>query len=215
MNPNKSISCPSCSAEHTLTDPSTISFVCEYCDNVIVWDEQGLKLSGKQSRLVEGFSRLYRGAMGEIAKQRFQVLGRIRYSFGRGFWDEWYLMLETGETIWLTEDNHEFSRQIELDHSNAFGHPSDYLIGDDIQIDGTVFRVQEIGKAKCLGIEGALPKGILPDEEYDYVDGSSLNGRQTFGLEYDGVHDGFPPTLYVGTWLEPHEIKLDDEDVEW
>ena len=171
----KRIGCPSCGAEHELRDPSTVSFVCDYCDNVVVWDEQGMKLSGKQSRLSEGFSRLYRGAMGEIKGQRFQVLGRVRYSFGRGFWDEWYLMLETGESIWISEDNHELCQQNKVGASEQFGHSSNYSVGEDLDVEGKTFRIQEIGEAVCLGIEGALPKEILPDERYQYVDGSSLD----------------------------------------
>jgi len=211
----KRIECPSCGAEHTLPDPSTISLVCDYCDNVIIWDEQGMKLSGKQSRLSEGFSRFYRGAIGEIKGKRFQVLGRVRYSFGRGFWDEWYLMLDTGETVWVTEDNHELAIQEAYDLGDQFGHYSNYSVGDDLEISGGAFRIQEIGLALCLGIEGAVPKEVLPDEKYPYIDGSSLNGTKTIGLEYDGPNQGMPPTLFVGSWLNFGDVKLDDEELDW
>jgi len=211
----KTIGCPSCGADQEILDPSTISLVCEYCDSVIVWDEEGMKLSGKQSRLSEGFSRLYRGALGTIKGQRFQVLGRVRYSFGRGFWDEWYLMLDTGETAWVTEDNHELAFQARIEAGTQFGHYSNYNVGDDIEIDGETFRVQEVGHAVCLGIEGALPKSILPEEQYPYVDGTSLDGKKTFGLEYDGPSEGMPPSIFVGSWVHPESLALDDESLDW
>jgi hypothetical protein len=211
----KKIGCPSCGAEHELLDPSTISLVCDYCDNVIVWDEQGMKLSGKQSRLSEGFSRLYRGAMGSIQGKRFQILGRVRYSFGRGFWDEWYLMLDTGAGVWITEDNHELSLQAVLETGTQFGHYSNYNVGEDLKIEDEGFRIQEIGQAICLGIEGALPKDVSPDERYPYVDGASFNGQKTFGLEYDGPNEGMPPSLFVGSWLVAQDITLDDESLDW
>jgi hypothetical protein len=211
----KQIGCPSCGAEHNLADPSTISLVCEYCDNVIVWDQQGVKLSGKQSRLTEGFSRFYRGATGTIRGQQFQVLGRVRYSFGRGFWDEWYLILDSGKCVWVTEDNHEFAMQEIHQSGNQFGHFSNYVVGEDVKINGEGFRIQEIDTAVCLGIEGALPKEILPQEKYPYIDGSSFDGTKTFGLEYDGAEKNSPPTLYIGNWIKPDDIKCNDESLEW
>ena len=56
------IKCPSCGAEHDVSNPGIITIVCEYCGTAIYWDEKKIKDAGKQSILPEGFSRLYRGA---------------------------------------------------------------------------------------------------------------------------------------------------------
>ena len=211
----KKINCPQCAAEHQLRDPSTITFVCEYCDNVVLWDQQGVSLSGKQSRLTEGFSRLYRGATGSIQNIRFEVLGRVRYSFGRGFWDEWYLMFENGEHLWITEDNHEFCRQNQIDNNEYLEAFENYELRQEITLDGTSFVIQEMGEAICLGIEGQLPKNILPNECYPFIDGSCLEGKRTFGLEYDGAQKDTLPSVFVGTWFEAEDLVVDDETLEW
>ncbi|MBM73754.1 MAG: hypothetical protein CMK59_00020 [Proteobacteria bacterium] len=208
------IQCPSCGAEQKIQNPATVSLVCEYCSNIVVWDEAGLKLAGKESRLTEGFSRLFRGATGSVKGQRFAVVGRVRYSFGRGFWDEWYLALETGEYVWLTEDNHELALQKEIDARQEFKDFHGYSLGDELEIDGETFRVQELGMAKCLGLEGELPSGYLPDETYPYVDGSSLNGAKTFGLEFDEPDSG-AAKAFVGTWVKPSELEVDENDYSW
>jgi hypothetical protein len=59
----------------------------------------------------EGFTRLFRGATGRLEKRPFVVMGRVRYSFGSGFWDEWFLEFGDGTIGWLTEDNHELALQ--------------------------------------------------------------------------------------------------------
>ena len=68
-----------------------------------------------------------------------------------------------------------------------------------------------MGEAICLGIEGFLPKNILPDETYTFVDCSCLEGKRTFGLEYDDEN----PTVFIGTWFVSEDIVLDDETLEW
>ena len=82
------IQCPSCGAGRTIRNPGVITIVCEYCGNAVYWDQEKIANAGKQSILPEGFSRLFRGATGSLLNKRFCVLGRVRYSFGRGFWDE-------------------------------------------------------------------------------------------------------------------------------
>lgn len=205
--------CPSCGAPAVVRNPATISKVCEFCSTVMIWDQDSLKNAGKESRLAEGYSRLYRWATGSIQGTRFQVLGRVRYSFGRGFWDEWYVMLENGEGHWITEDNHEFSfQELSTSVSNmpAFDQVS---VGDNLTINDRDYQIQEKGMATCLGMEGELPRGILPNEQYPYVDGSSYDGEYTFGLEYD--NDNGQPTLFVGKWVRPNQLKLDDESLDW
>ena len=108
MKPTE-IFCPSCGARHDIYNPGVITVVCDYCGTAVYWDEEKIETAGKQSILPEGFSRLYRGATGTLSQQRFFVLGRVRYSFGKGFWDEWYLEFNDGTLGWLIEDNHELS----------------------------------------------------------------------------------------------------------
>ena len=207
----RTINCPSCGAEGRIDNPASVSYTCPYCDNIVLFDKEGLKLSGKSSRLSEGFSRLYRGATGAIDGKRFYILGRVRYSFGRGFWDEWLLDIGEDEPVWLTEDNYELSLQSPYDLANPPAI-NKLKVGKNISLRGLKFRIQESGKAKCIGIEGELPRSILPDEEYLYVDGSSLDGKYSFGIEFD---DDLKPACYIGTWLTQDKLVMDENDYGW
>jgi hypothetical protein len=205
-----SVTCPSCGAAHDLVNPGIIMFACEYCGTAVYWDQEKIRAAGTQATLPEGFSRLYRGAAGSLHQKRFVVLGRVRYSFGRGFWDEWYLDCADGKTRWLTEDNHELSwqGQIQLDTVATF---ESYRPGSLIAARDASFYVREVGTAECIGIEGDLPKMITTGETYPYVDASSPDGRYTLGIEYDDD----TPTAFFGRWLKWSELKLDDEGVQW
>lgn len=209
MKPTE-VNCPSCGATTPVYNPGVIMITCEYCGNAVYWDEDKIKDAGKQSVLPEGFSRLYRGATGSLFHKRFNVLGRIRYSFGQGFWDEWFLEFEDGSTGWLTEDNHEFALEEEELKVNV--PPFEKLRpGAKLHLKGKQFYIEEIGLAECLGVEGELPFPVLTGEKYHFADGSTPDGNYTIGIEYDKT----PPTVFTGRWLKHASLQLDDEGIEW
>ena len=203
------IQCPSCGAGRTIHNPGVITIVCEYCGNAVYWDHEKIANAGKQSVLPEGFSRLFRGATGSLFNKRFCVLGRVRYSFGKGFWDEWFLEFENGEIGWLTEDNHEFA------YEKAYPAPNVPPIaklapGTRIAMNDKPYVIEEVGQAECLGVEGDLPIQIQSGETYAFADGSTPDGEYTLGIEYD--HN--PPTVFLGRWIKYASLKL-DEPGEW
>jgi len=199
------LSCPTCGAPLPAANPGVVVSVCEYCGGVAYWDQQGLRDSGRKSRLSEGFTRLYRDATGTLRQRRFRVEGRVRYSFGQGFWDEWYVTFEDGSNAWLTEDDHELA--IQSAHDGSQVDTSQLAPGSSLQLGQYQFVVLEQGEARCLGIEGRLPKAILPDETYRYLDASSPDGQYALGIELDDD----PPTLFFGEWLSHVDLQLDDE----
>jgi len=209
MKPTE-ISCPSCGASHDVHNPGIITIVCEYCGNAIYWAEENIQDAGKQSILPEGFSRLYRGATGRLFQKRFVVLGRVRYSFGKGFWDEWFLEFTDGTIGWLSEDNHEFALQKKTvsEKVPAF---SSLVPGKQLSVQNIPFMIEEVGHAECLGMEGDLPLIIQSGEKYPFADASSLDGRYILSIEYDQE----PPTIFFGRWLKYSAIELDDEGLEW
>ncbi len=209
QNDTNSVRCPSCGATHDVYNPGVVMFVCEYCGNAVYWDEEKIKLAGKQSLLPEGFTRLYRGACGTFDNKRFVVLGRVRYSFGRGFWDEWFIEMFDGQTRWMSEDNHELAVQAQI--KLEVGPFNSYRPGSQLTVRKRTFVVEETGTAECVGLEGDLPKNIETGEKYKYVDASSLDGRFTLGIEYDDD----VPTVFAGKWLKFAALRLDDEGVDW
>ncbi len=204
------IGCPACGATHEIYNPGVITVVCEYCGNAIYWDEEKIKDAGKQSVLPEGFTRLFRGATGRLGNRSFVVMGRARYSFGGGFWDEWFLEFSDGSIGWLSEDNHELALQTRTTSKKI--PPFEALSpGKHFTVRKIDFIVQEVGEAECIGVEGDLPIEARTGEIYRFADASSPDGQYTFGIEYDAT----PPTLFIGKWLEYSAITLNDEGVDW
>lgn len=206
----ESVTCPSCGAPHDIANPGIVAFACPFCGSVVSWDAERVRLAGRQSVLSEGFTRLYTGAAGSLHQTRFVVLGRVRYGFERGTWDEWYLELQDGSIRWLTEDNHELALESQVE-GEAVPLADRVRPGSRLTLHDTSFVIEEVGEAECLAVEGDLPREIELGETYPYVDGSSPDGRYSLGIEYDGD----PPAVYVGRWLKRGELELDDEGADW
>ena len=199
------ISCPACGAPHDVTNPGIVMSVCEYCGNAVVLDEGNAQDLGQQAILSEGFTRLFRGAVGALFNRRFLTHGRARYSFGQGFWDEWFLEFEDGSTAWITEDNHELALQRPVDsHVPGFDSMS---IGQRLVVADKSFQILEKGEAKCIGVEGDLPRLVGVDESFQYVDGSSPDGLYALGIEY-GASD---TRAFTGRWVRHDALHLDAE----
>ena len=198
------IQCGTCGAEQQVVNPAAVSVQCPYCDSISMLVDKDWKPTGKKSRLSQGFSRLYCGALCTIHGNDYRVVGRVRYSYGKGFWDEWYALTDTGEGSWITEDDHEFSVQVEVPFEQVSADLQNLAVGDELVIGEHTYRILERGQAVCLGLEGELPKGLLPDETYRYADGGSLDGTYALGIEYDDT----PPTIFVGRWVEAKDIQV-------
>jgi len=202
----REIICPTCGAPRRVTNPGTLMVVCEFCGSAVFWDAEQVRAAGRKAALSEGFTRLYRGATGTLRGKRFVAEGRVRYSFGRGFWDEWHLRYADGGDGWLTEDNHELCVETRVAGATP---PSGRF--DKLTVGGVEFVVEERGEAECIGGEGELPCVAVPGTRYAYVDGSSPDGKHSVGVEYDAS----PPTVFVGDWLVAEDLTLDDEGEDW
>ncbi len=184
--------------------------VCEYCESALILDEQGVRDSGRKSRLPQGFTRLYTGATGLVRNHRFRVLGRIRYSYGRGFWDEWAVELEGSGGVWITEDDHELALE-QPGQRVPLGEFSAFSPGNKVQILGKEVVIEEIGEATCVAVEGSLPIPALPGETYRFADGTTPDGRYTVSIEWDED----TPMVHVGHWLNHETLQLDDDGAPW
>ena len=204
-NMANTISCPACGAPHDVTNPGIVMSVCEYCGNAVVLDEGSAQDLGRQAILSEGFTRLYRGAVGTVFHKRFIAHGRARYSFGHGFWDEWFLEFDDGETAWMTEDNHELALQKAVE--NAMPDFASLVVGTRVDVADRTFHILEKGEASCIGVEGDLPRVVGVEQAFEYVDGSSADGLYALGVEYGDS----TTRVFTGRWLHHDALQLDAE----
>ncbi|VAX42066.1 hypothetical protein MNBD_PLANCTO02-1561 [hydrothermal vent metagenome] len=200
----KQFSCPSCGADITAQSQHVNLVICPSCQTSVLVDEKAVKISGKMSLLAVTSGPLFVKGTGTLGKRRFTVLGRVRYGYEAGFWDEWYLSFESGEFSWISEDelNYTFEKRTSLKSS-----PIDYASatpGDFITIGKEKLHIDEKGIAICEGAEGELPFVVEEGEKVPYLDLSSGKLFATLEYELDGNI-----TLYHGRRLNLERLRMD------
>jgi uncharacterized protein (DUF983 family) len=177
--------CPSCGAGNIVTNPGIVMKVCDYCKTAMYWDKDAALSAGQKSMDLPLSSRFKIGQGGKIRGQSFRVLGRLAYAHANGHWNEWFVELQDGKILWLTEDEGELFLESRLDLKAPVPPHGELTLGMKISLNDTVGIVEEIGEARCLGGEGQIPFRVEIGEAYPYADGSTEDGTTSFGLEYD------------------------------
>ncbi len=146
--------CPSCGASNTVTNPGVLMRICDYCKTAIYWDKESALRAGEKSVDLPDSPRFKVGATGKIKGRSFRVLGRIHYAHEKGTWNEWFVEMENGEIMWLTEDERELFLESPMKLTSPVPPHSELTPGMRIKLNGKEGVIEEIGEAKCLGGEG-------------------------------------------------------------
>lgn len=198
----RTIGCPSCGTSLSIDDRFALFVVCESCDSTVVVDEGAARIHGRMGALSPPEGVLYLGATGEVSGLRFQVVGRVRYGYSRGYWNEWLLSLEDGRSCWISEDEDELELE-SLVQGAAPGFGPEVRPGDFVDVSGTRYRVSEKDQAVCEGGEGMLPFPVVQGESFPYLELTRSEGFATVE---------FPPTgprVFVGQRLDRGALRLD------
>jgi ribosomal protein S27E len=146
---------------------------------------------------------LYTGATGKLGDQEFRVLGRVRYGYAQGLWDEWFLALEDGDSVWVSEDEDDLTLESYVQLETASFDYNHLDPGDRLRLGGKGFTVTEKDIATCEGGEGQLPFMIVPGERIPFLDLTGDDGFGTVEFDEDGIK------VFVGKRISPESVQLD------
>lgn len=196
--------CPSCGSSIPADRRYAKLVVCASCRSAVILDEKAARVAGKMAVLAPTASRLYVGATGKIGTLHISVIGRVRYAYAMGFWDEWRIQFDDMSTGWITEDEGELTLE-ECHQDIQFDAGYDDLeVGMQVDVGDTSYTVAEKNVADCEGGEGQLPFCVLPGEKVPFCEMRAAEKACT--LEFD-VDDG--TRVFVGRRLNSGELMLD------
>jgi len=194
--------CPSCGGEIEADKRFAHMVVCPFCESAVVLDEAAARVSGKMAVLAQTPSPLYVGGTGTLFDRQFTILGRVRYGYSKGFWDEWFLGFDDGSMAWISEDENNFSLETWDEGAELEGDHDAFNPGDTLRLGDTDFHVDEKDVATCEGGEGQLPFPILSGEEVPFLDLSTKDQFATIEFEEEGVR------IFRGRHLNIDELHM-------
>lgn len=195
--------CPTCGGPLAIEHRFVRMVVCQYCGTNCEITREGLAPAGQFARLVPLPTRFAVGLAGKVRGRGFRVLGRVRYQYDEGVWDEWYLAFDDGQGGWLAEDEGEYVLSQAEELRTEVPPFEQVQVGAQLQVNGYPFFVTERVRARIAGAEGQLFYPAAPGKPVRFVDGN-VRGRTAY-LEYsdEGVEFGIGESVPRSEiWLE-------------
>lgn len=158
------VNCPNCGSEVVFRSPALPSRVCDYCRSMLVRSDAGIALAGQAAALPFDVSPVRIGMRGKADGWEFEVIGRVRWAWTDGSWNEWLLLFSDGSHCWLGDAMGQFMllRQRPLAEARAkvlrnVIQGGEALPGTEAQIDGARYFVSDARDVLCIAAEGELP----------------------------------------------------------
>ena len=204
------VACPNCGAEVVFRSPVLPVRVCDYCRTVVTRIGDDLRALGTAAVLPFDVSPIRIGTSGRYDGQGFDIIGRIRWGWSDGSWNEWLALFHDGSHGWLGEAMGQFmlTRKRRLSDVQSMmirrmaegGQPE---IGERATFDGVDYRVTDIKQARCIASEGELPFEAATDSTITSVDLRST-GSEVASFQTDGKERG----LYLGRYVTLDDLKV-------
>jgi hypothetical protein len=197
------LACPNCGAEVSFRSPALPARVCDHCRTMVVRSGGAITALGKAAVLPFDVSPVQIGMRGTFEDSAFEVLGRVRWGWTDGSWNEWLLLFADGSSAWLGEAMGQYMLLRErplgpfedpIVRKLAAGEP--VRIGATAQVGEERMFVSDARQATCIAAEGELPFTAPTGWTIHSVDLRSDSGRCA-SLQRDGEEASFYEGRYV------------------
>ena len=184
--------CPNCGAALRFRSADLAVKVCDYCRSTIVRKGEVLENVGIAAEVPEDVSPLQLGVRGRDGNQTFEVIGRVRWRWTDGAWNEWCVLYADGSHGWLGEASGRLMLVREAPTSVFAGEAVARLAngrsvgpGMTATIAELEYVVSDVQAVDCIGSEGELPFPTPIGTKAVSVDLQRTDGR-TASLQTDG-----------------------------
>jgi len=194
--------CPNCGNILNIVSKHLKMVKCYSCNSTISLNSKGELNITKSVKLREEPSLIKLNRYFKIDDTKYYPAGKIRYSYGRGFWEEWFVISDNKEEYWLSVDEGEFILEQKKKIDIKIDNPLKIEIGT--MLNGYV--VQEKGQGECVGFEGELPKFVKVGDIHSYL---HLDGGYGKIITYEYSDNEIE--TFEGNWIDTSSIKVNFE----
>jgi hypothetical protein len=200
--------CPNCGAPLSFRSANLAVKVCDSCRSAVVRTGETLEAVGRVAEVPEDVSPLQLGVRGRDGALGFELVGRVRWRWSDGAWNEWCVVFQDGSYGWLGEASGRFMLLREVPVSVFGGEAVARLAAGQQVVPGMTatlaeleYEVNDVQPVECIGSEGEMPFPTPIGTTAVSVDLQRPDGRaaslQTDGGEVSG---------YAGRYVTLAEI---------
>jgi hypothetical protein len=176
--------CPNCGAAVRFRSADLPVKVCDYCRSSLIRTGDVLQAVGKIAEVPEDVSPLQIGVRGVDDGKGFELIGRVRWRWTDGGWNEWLALFDDGSTAWIGEAMGRYMLLRQLAHAGfrtavvrSLRDDQNVPLGTEATIDGVKYVVTDVKEATCVGGDGELPFSTPPGLTMKSVDLMAPDGQ--------------------------------------
>ncbi len=197
------VNCPTCGAGVPTRGDGLPYATCAYCRTLLMRHGLTLEAVGTVAELPGDVSPIQIGTRFTAETRALTAVGRVRWGWSGGSWNEWLLIAADGSHHWLGEAmglymlTAEYPDALEIPAIRNFAEGNPMAVDATVKVGGQWFHVADIKEASCLGSEGDLPFPTLPGWTMTSVDFRSDAGA---AISVQRGRDG--TSAWLGRWSD-------------
>lgn len=198
------LNCPNCGARCSILLKQIKVATCTSCKTTLMINDAQVHSVGEQGEMHDAPLLFGLGDQVTLGKTSTMILGHARYSYGRGFWDEFCGIDPNGESYWISVDEGDVVRQVRLRDTDAPKFRPPFKPGETLDFDSSDFTVTEVETAECIALRGQFDEKLHVGETHCYVNASAGDEVLLSGEFWDGN-----AIWFFGRWYDPFAVKVE------
>ncbi len=181
-----------------------VMLTCPSCGTTLYLDGTRLENAGASGEMHDAPALFGIGDSVQLDRARIDILGHARFSYGRGWWDEYWGQNEKQTGCWISVDEGDVVLQYPIPRKRWPQLSARPRLGLPFMYDGKDFAVTEIDVAECVALRGAFGEVLEIGETYRFFNAEGSDGALLSGEFWDGGESWF-----VGYWHDPFEVTVE------
>ncbi len=160
--------CPNCGAPIEFKSIELPVKVCDHCHSSVLRTGGNLQAMGKVADVPDDVSPLQLGTVGRVGARSFELIGRVRWRYADGAWNEWLAYFGDGSTGWLGESMGRYMLLRQVDPAHVQSPVLDLMrsdrpvpLGSEAVIENVGYWASVVNTVSCVASEGELPFNSL------------------------------------------------------
>lgn len=164
--------------------PGLPVLACDSCDALLLIDRGEIAQVGDSGRMPFDVSPLQLGTTLQVENQRGAIMGRERWAWERGSWNEWLLHLSDASHRWVAEEAGLYMMMAPIEpQADVAARLAELAaqgrsaLGETVDLGDARYVVADIKTIRCVAGEGHLPVAVPADFPRQSLDLRSADGR--------------------------------------
>ncbi|WP_208347037.1 DUF4178 domain-containing protein [Pseudaestuariivita rosea] len=175
---------------------------CDACGSTVYLQDGVFEAAGQRGEMHDTKMLFKLHDRIRIRDRSYLISGHVRYSYGRGWWDEFWAIEGNGNGVWISVDEGDVVLQKQISNSDIQMARPPFVVGQTIKAVNQDFLVTEASRAECMAFRGEFPEALRVGETYKFVNCSSSTGELLSGEYGDGSS-----LWFLGGWIDPFEVR--------